>query len=329
MIKTLPSSITKLKNLRHLILFTRGGPDFSFPPPGAAIALPDGLQNLRCLQTLKYVRADQKMVRSLGSLEQMRSLELFGVDEEIVANLPSALSKMSCLLRLGIVSSDSNVTLDLESFSPPPLKLRTFAITGKLTRGMLPSWFSSLTNLMQLYLCSSELREDSFGIISSLPRLLHLSIVDAHTVRSLTFAAGCFPVLRELSLQGLPNLSRIEFQTESLAYLRLLMLGRCPQLADVPKSIENLIQLENLELLEMPSEFAEKIPHEGDYEGNHPDDQSTIVVKNIFFRSGLLFEKKFYTNLSNVQEPSKTDVVADGNLADLCTSARLKVTRWH
>lgn len=326
MIKTLPSTITKLKNLRHLILFTRGGPDFSFPAPGAAIALPDGLQNLRCLQTLKYVQADLKMVRSLGSLEQMRSLELFGVDERILADLSSALSKMSCLVRLGIVSSDSNVTLDLESFSPPPLKLQTFAITGKLTRGMLPSWFSSLTNLVQLYLRSSELREDSIGILSSLPRLLHLSLIDAQTVRSLTFAAGCFPVLRELSLQGLPNLTRIEFQTESLAYLRLLMLGRCPQLADVPKSIENLIQLENLELFEMPSEFAEKMPDDG---GNYLDDQHITVVKNIFSRSGRLFEKKFYTNLLNFQEPSKTDVVVDGNLVDLCTSVRLKVTRWH
>ncbi|KAM0846039.1 hypothetical protein ACQ4PT_055936 [Festuca glaucescens] len=283
MIKTLPSTITKLKNLRHLILFTRGGPDFSFPAPGAAIVLPDGLQNLRCLQTLKYVRADQKMVRSLGSLVQMRSLELFGVDETILVDLPSALSKMSCLVRLGIVSSDSNVTLDLESFSPPPLKLKTLAITGKLTSGILPSWFSSLTNLVQLYLRSSELREDSIGILSALPRLLHLSLVYAQTVKSLTFAACCFPVLRELSLQGLPNLIDIEFQTESLAYLRSLMLGRCPKLADVPKSIGNLMHLENLELFEMPSEFAKKMPDDG---GDHPDDQRITVVKNIFSRSG-------------------------------------------
>jgi hypothetical protein len=103
------------------------------------------------------------------------------------------------------------------------------------------------------------------------------------------------------------------------------MLGRCPQLADVPKSIQNLGHLKNLELFEMPSEFVEKIPAEGDYE----DDQRTTIVKNIFCRSGRLFEKKFYTNLSNVQEPTKTDVVVDGNLVDLCTSVRLKITRWH
>jgi hypothetical protein len=67
------------------------------------------------------------------------------------------------------------------------------------------------------------------------------------------------------------------------------MLGRCPQLADVPKSIQNLGHLKNLELFEMPSEFVEKIPAEGDYE----DDQRTTIVKNIFCHSGRLFENKF------------------------------------
>ena len=123
-IKVLPSSITKLKNLRHLILFTRGTTDFMEPEPGTAVSLPDGLENLKCLQTLKYVQADQKVVRSLESLEQMRSLELSGVDQRILIDFPLAISKMSCLLRLGIINSDANVTLDLESFSPAPVKLK-------------------------------------------------------------------------------------------------------------------------------------------------------------------------------------------------------------
>lgn len=156
------------------------------------------------------------------------------MDERILVDLPKALSKMSCLLRLGIVSCYANVTLDLESFSPPTVKLKTLAVTGKLIRGKLSSWFGSLTNLIQLDLRSCELKEGSIGLLLSLPSLLHLSLINAYTERSLTFAAGCFPILRELSLQYLPNLTHIEFQKESLVVvdLRLLMLGRCTGLAE-------------------------------------------------------------------------------------------------
>lgn len=309
MIKTLPSSITKLKNLRHLILFTRRGTDFMKPAPGTPIALPDGLQNLRCLQTLKYVQANQKLVRSLASLEQMRSLELSGVDQRIIVDLPSALSRMSCLLRLGIISSDANVTLDLESFLPPPVNLKTLTITGKLARGKLPSWFGSLTNLTQLHLRSSELGEDSVAILSSLPRLLYLSLINAYTEGSLTFAAGCFPALRQLSLLGLPNLTSIEFQKESLVDLRLLTLGQCLELAEIPHSIVNLIHLENLELFEMPSNLTEKIPDGEGCGANHRDDERTTTVKNISWYNGRLLEQKVYINLSTFQKSPKTDAV--------------------
>ncbi|KAM3406697.1 hypothetical protein ACQJBY_000655 [Aegilops geniculata] len=307
-IKVLPSSITKLKNLRHLILFTRGTTDFMEPEPGTAVSFPDGLENLKCLQTLKYVKADQKVVRSLESLEQMRSLELSGVDQRILIDLPSALSKMSCLLRLGIINSDANVTLDLEPFSPAPLKLKTLNLTGKLARGKLPSWFGSLTNLIHLHLRSSELGEDSIGLLSSLPRLLHLSLINACNERSLTFAAGCFPVLRQLNLQGLPNLTSIEFQKDSLVDLRLLTLGLCLELTEIPRSIENLIHLENVELFQMPSKLIEKIPYGKGYGANHQDGQRITVVKN-FWHNARLLEQNIYINLSNVQESFKTDAV--------------------
>uniref|UniRef100_A0ACD5UHP7 Uncharacterized protein n=1 Tax=Avena sativa TaxID=4498 RepID=A0ACD5UHP7_AVESA len=132
MVQRLPPSITKLKSLRHLILFRRQSVDLRYPGPGRAIVLPQGLQNLTCLQTLKYIEADEKMVKSLGSLKQLKSLELFGMDESILVHLRSSISN---LLRLGIVSRDANVILDLEPFYPPPLKLQKLSVTGMLARG--------------------------------------------------------------------------------------------------------------------------------------------------------------------------------------------------
>ncbi|VAH35519.1 unnamed protein product [Triticum turgidum subsp. durum] len=135
MVQRLPPSIAKLKSLRHLILYRRRSADFRYPGPGSAIVFPQGLQNLTCLQTLKYVEADENMVKSLGSLKHMKSLEIFGVHESILVHLPSSISKMSGLLRLGIVSRDANVSLDLEPFSQPPIKLQRLSLTGMLARG--------------------------------------------------------------------------------------------------------------------------------------------------------------------------------------------------
>ncbi|VAH50785.1 unnamed protein product [Triticum turgidum subsp. durum] len=134
-VQRLPPSIRKLDNLRHLIVFRRRSADFRSPFPGTAIEFPDGLQNLTCLQTLKYIEADEKMVKSLKSLKHMKSLELSGVHESNLIHLPSSISTMSGLLCLGIVSRDGNVILDLEPFYPPPLKLQRLSLTGMLAKG--------------------------------------------------------------------------------------------------------------------------------------------------------------------------------------------------
>jgi disease resistance protein RPM1 len=276
MVQRLPPSITKLKSLRHLILYRRQSADFRYPGPGRAVVFPQGLQNLTCLQTLKFIEADEKMVKSLGSLKHMKSLELFGMHESILIHLPSSISKMSGLLRLGIVSRDANVTLDLEPFYQPPLKLQKLALTGRLARGKLPSWFGCLDNLMQLRLCSSEIKGDSVRLLSSLPRLLHLSLVNAYNEKSLTFPEGSFPVLKKLSLHELPNLSQLEFQEGSLVHLNVLSLGRCDELTEVPQGIENLIRLDKMELFEMASEIIENMQDEEASWGDHEDSRRTM-----------------------------------------------------
>lgn len=299
-VQRLPPSITKLKSLRHLIVFRRRPTDFRYPGPGTAIIFPEGLQNLTCLQTLKYIEADENMVKSLGSLKHMKSLELFGMHESILVHLPSSISKMSSLLRLGIVSRDANVSLDLEPFYPPPIKLQKLSLTGMLTRGKLPSWFGHLDNLVQLQLCSSELKRDSIGLLSSLPRLLHLTLKNAYNDKSLTFPEGCFPVLKKLSLHELPKLSHVEFQKGSLVHLNVLILGRCDELTEIPQGIENLTELDNLELFEMPSEIIQKI-QDAEVERNYEDSRRTTTVKNTCWYNGQFLQKTIYTNLFTIQ----------------------------
>ena len=87
---------------RHLIVLTRGATDLLKPLPAMATGVPEGLEKLTSLQTLKYVQANQKIVRSLANLVQMRSLELSGINASLIADLSSPISRMSILVRLGL-----------------------------------------------------------------------------------------------------------------------------------------------------------------------------------------------------------------------------------
>ncbi|TVU39543.1 hypothetical protein EJB05_12967, partial [Eragrostis curvula] len=266
MVRRLPSSTRKLKNFRHLILFTRETADFWKPFPGTVVGAPDGLDKLTSLQTLKYIQADEKMVKSLGKLEQMRSLELSGVDARYTTDLLLSISRMRCLVRLSLeMEPGENTVLDLESITHPPWKLQKLALTGRLARGKLPSWTNSLTSLVHLQLFHCDIGQDSLMLLAELPSLLNLSLIAAYHDRNLTFPGGSFSTLQKLTLQDLPNLSHIEFQQGCLANLSSLVLSLCMELTEIPQGMASLMHLQNLEVSAMPTEFVQKLKeHNGD-----------------------------------------------------------------
>jgi disease resistance protein RPM1 len=155
---------------------------------------------------------------------------------------------------------------------------------------------------MQLQLHSSELKEDSIRLLSSLPKLVDLSLMDTYKGNSLTFAAGCFPVLRKLKLQDLANLTHLEFQKGGLVNLHRLILGKCANLMTIPQGLEHLMHLRNLKLSEMPSELTENIQEVQELEGNHQDAGHTTIVKVICIQNECLLEKKIHTNLRTLQK---------------------------
>jgi disease resistance protein RPM1 len=268
MVQRLPSSVAKLKGLRHLIVLTRGATDLLRLYPATATRVPEGLENLTSLQTLKYVQANQKIVRSLAHLGQMRCLELSGIDASLTADLSSSISRMSFLLRLGL---EINAVLDLESISRPPLKLQKLTLAGRLARGKLPSWICSLTSLLQLRLSGCQIAQDSLVLLAALPRLVNLSLVKAYHERSIIFTRDGSPALRKLTLEGLPNLSHIEFQEGCLVNLRDLVLGQCAELSKTPQGMGNLEHIQNLELFGMPTEFVDKLKEQdGDAAYHNP-----------------------------------------------------------
>ncbi|XP_062230843.1 disease resistance protein RPM1-like [Phragmites australis] len=271
MVQRLPSSIAKLKSLRHLIVLTRETTDLLKPYPGMAVGVPKGIENLTSLQTLKYVQADKIMVRSLARLEEMRSLELSGVNAGLIVDLSSSISRMSCLLRLGLVAEPgADTVLDLESISRPPLKLQNLVLTGRLARGKLPSWICSLTSLVQLRLCGCQIAHDSLLLLAALPRLVNLGLIAAYHERNMVFVQGSFPTLQKLTLEDLPNLSHIEFQEGCLVNLRHLVIGLCTKLTETPQGMEKLMMhLQNLQLFGMPTEFVANLKEQNGHARYH------------------------------------------------------------
>ncbi|KAF0897806.1 hypothetical protein E2562_000513 [Oryza meyeriana var. granulata] len=259
MVQRIPSSLAKLKNLRHLILFKRQTADLaSWPFPGTPVELPQGLQNLTSLQALKYVKADKMIVKSLAKLEQMKSLELFDVDASFAIDLSSSISKMDHLQRLGITNRNAEAVIDLESITQAPRKIQKLALSGRLATGELPGWTSSLTSLKKVQLMACEIAQESLLLLSSLPGLLHLSLVAAYREKKMTFADGSYPALQTLALHELHNLTEIEFQRGCLVELSELVLERCTRLTDPPRGMENLTRLQNLEFPGMGTELMDK-----------------------------------------------------------------------
>jgi disease resistance protein RPM1 len=284
MVQRLPSSIAKLRSLRHLIVLTRETTDLLIPYPGMAVGVPMGLENLTNLQTLKYVRAHKKMVRSLAGLGQMRSLELSGVNESLIADLSSSISRMNCLLRLGLETEpEADTVLDLESISQPPKLLQKLSLTGRLQGAKLPSWTSSLTSLVRLRLCRCQIGHDSLALLAVLPRLVNLSLITTYQERDMVFVKGGYPSLRKLTLGDLPNLSHIEFQEGCLVNLRDLVLGRCMELIETPQGMEKLKYLK-IELFGMPTEFVDKLKEQNSDTRYQNPPSSDVYQEHRFLR---------------------------------------------
>jgi disease resistance protein RPM1 len=276
MVRRLPSSAAKLKSLRHLIIFASANDGMH--SPGIAVQVPDGLESLCSLQTLKYVRADNKMVRSLAKLEQMRSLELFDVNLSCIVDLSSSISRMSCLVRLGLrCEPGQDEALDLESICPPPLKLQKLSLNGSLARGKLPSWTRSLTSLVHLWLCDSGIAQDSLVVLAKLPRLVNVTLIAAYQGTSMIFPGGSFPALQRLILENIPNLSRIEFEEGCLQNLHHLVLIRCTRLTETPRGMDNLMHLQHLNLIGMPWHFEYNLKQQDGYAAYYKPDNSEFL----------------------------------------------------
>ncbi|XP_038986493.1 disease resistance protein RPM1-like [Phoenix dactylifera] len=262
-VKNLPWGIASLKNLQHLMAKKFEGKTTRYTDSTSGVHVPHGIQKLKRLQTLKAVVADGDMIESLSSLTHMRRLEIVDVRNKHCVKLVKSILKMKHLRHLVVKRKHWHETLQLGSLSPPPPQLQKLSLYGKLEGGVLPPWFNSLANLTHLTLQSSGIKKPSLRLLSSLPKLAYLVLLEAYDGERLDFDAGWFPELRLLRLQDMGHLTSVEIEQGALVNLHELFLVRCRELKKVPTGIKKLIHLHKLELDDMPNELVKNL-HEED-----------------------------------------------------------------
>ncbi|KAG1327368.1 disease resistance protein RPM1-like [Cocos nucifera] len=262
-VEKLPNGIIKLENLRHLMVNKFSESNSIYYEDVLGLQVPKGIWNLKLLQTLKTVAADEGMIQHLENLTHMRNLDISDVTIIQCTGLSTSISKMKFLHNLAVKTKYRTEMLRLESLSPPPL-LRKLTLYGKLEKGVLPCWLGSVTNLSKLRLRLSGLKQDFLFSLSMLPNLEYLSLEEAYEGEKLHFRGRWFPKLKILWLRDMAHLSCIQIEKESLINLRSLILAGCRELKRLPLGIENLTHLQKLGFDSMPIELLEKLRHDGE-----------------------------------------------------------------
>nr|XP_010913295.1 disease resistance protein RPM1-like [Elaeis guineensis] len=279
-VENLPWGITRLEHLQHLMAKKFEGKTSRYTECMSGVHIPDRVQKLKRLQTLKAVVADEDLIKSLSSLTHLRRLEIVEVRNMHCVKLAKSIMKMKHLRHLVVKRKHWHETLQLGSLETPPPLLQKLSLYGKLEGRVLPRWFNSLTNLTHLTLQSSGIGKNSLRSLSLLPNLVYLVLFKAYDEKKLDFGAGWFPKLKLLRLQDMGRLRNLKIEQEALVNLHELFLVRCRELKMVPTGIENLIHLQKLELDDMPNELVEKLNKGGQTEEDRLKVQHIPIIMN-------------------------------------------------
>lgn len=252
-----PPGFAKLKKLRHVHVWKLLDNAQSSFSQSLGVRTTDGLCNLKELQTLDEVQANEQFVSRMGDLAQLRSLYISEVRSKYCSQLCSSTSKMQHLIRLHVKASNHGEVLRLESLSLHS-QLQTLELTGQLSGGVLQSpFFSAHTNtLVRLSLCWCNFAENSMPHLSKLSNLTSLRLRMAYTRQQLGFDAGWFPKLKGMALIDMACVRRICIEEGALISLEYLNIGGLGELAGVPDGIEFLRSIREVHFGTMHPDFS-------------------------------------------------------------------------
>ena len=263
LVSELPTEISRLRKLRYLVAYIENNDvEFNFDFP-QAVKIHSGIGCLLSLQKLFKIKAyNDALIRELGSLGELRKLEIAELKRESGLVLCTVLEKMRHLQSLSIGSTSEEEVLELQSMSSPPPLLQTLGLFGRLEK--LPEWIAKLKSIAKIELCWSRLMDDPLKVLQTLPNLMSLWLYDVYGGEQLHIEGGGFQKLKHLGLENLGGLNKLIIDEGALPLLEKLEIGPCPQLKELPSGIHHLKSLKYLQFGGMQTEFILSMqPDEG------------------------------------------------------------------
>ncbi|OEL22640.1 Disease resistance protein RPM1 [Dichanthelium oligosanthes] len=251
-VRSLPREVTTLTSLRHL----------SVSNDLFGTSIPGNICGLKCLQTLREVKASKDVVRNLGYLTQLRSLGITGVLTNYNEDLWTSIRKMTTLSKLAVATRDDNEVLNLEKLKPLR-NLEKFYLTGKLADGAFAPICCGFQKLKLLSMRWSGIAQDPLSILSQMPNLVYLNLYCAYNGEILSFCSGWFPRLTHLYLGKLDHLKSMEIEDGAMKKLAYLELRELWNFRVIPEGFSYLSSLQHLYARNMPGDFVEGLQGNG------------------------------------------------------------------
>ncbi|ONI01554.1 LOW QUALITY PROTEIN: hypothetical protein PRUPE_6G146200 [Prunus persica] len=250
-IEALPVGISKLLNLRHLVMWhSKSGSEV------VGVKLPSSISKMKKLQSLGCIELEGNIIRLIGSMTQLKVLGITNVKERDEKDLCASIQEMKVLSHLHLLVADGEEFLRVDALSSPSSYLDRLYLIGKLEK--VPHWFCSLQCLTSLHLHGSRLEEDLRPHIEALPSLLSLCLNDSYVGKELCFSRG-FVKLRYLELRNLSLLNKMTIEKQVMPNLEFLGIYRFLGLETLPQGIEHLTKLQGYTFECVSEKFVESI----------------------------------------------------------------------
>ncbi|RID81011.1 hypothetical protein BRARA_A03629 [Brassica rapa] len=197
-----------------------------------------------------------KLIKTLGNMTQLRIISLVMIRREHRSDLCESLNKIKRLRFLSLTSIHKDKPLDIDGLIANSSIEKLF-LTRKPER--IPSWFSNPQNVTYLGQRGSQLQKNAIHYIQTLPKLVWLSLYNAHMGTRLCFDEG-FENLKILDKVQMQHLTEVVIEDGVMFGLQKLYVKARRVLESVQKGIENLVNLQELHLKGVVRSRVKHIP---------------------------------------------------------------------
>ncbi|KAL3533899.1 hypothetical protein ACH5RR_007420 [Cinchona calisaya] len=260
----IPNVLWKLRQLRHLYL------PHDYSALSCKLRL-KGLNKLEILENFYVPTCHTKDIFKLKNLRVLSATVLLDTADptEIIGYISNSNHLGRTYVTIFVKGDSAATTITAEKISTAVAQcfsccnLHMLKIKGPI--GKLPKYEAHFgPSLTVLTLWDSNLMEDPMETLEMLPNLrkLYLSF-DSFVGKEIRCTALGFRRLRFLELRSLYNLEKWWIDEGAMPSLLLLTIDSCKRLEMIPNGLKFVTTLQELEIIEMPKTFTDRIRQEG------------------------------------------------------------------